>query len=55
MREDFQDHEREAELGECRADVGAFEGALGGAYLDESGGVRLDSGWEEEGKLLFIC
>lgn len=36
--EDFEDDEGEGELAEGGPHVGAFEGALGGADLDESGG-----------------
>ena len=36
--EDFEDYEGEGELAQCGADVGAFEGALGGAYFDQFGG-----------------
>jgi hypothetical protein len=35
-REDLQDDEREGELAESCAHVGAFEGALRGADFDES-------------------
>lgn len=38
LRKDFEHDQREAELTQAGPDVGAFEGALGGADLDEFGG-----------------
>lgn len=43
MREDLEDHQREAELRQRRAQVGALERALGGADLDQLG-LREDHG-----------
>lgn len=54
-REDLEHDEGEAELPEGGADVGAFEGALGGADFDEFGGGEDDAAGAVEAEAVAVC
>ena len=53
-REDLKHDEREGELRERRADVGAFKGALGGADLDELVAGQVDGAGAVETQAVFV-